>query len=197
MNVEPLYSENRPSNLDEDRPTLFPTSALVALEFDHIGLIVPDIAGGRAFLQAALGISCWTALVEDPGLRVSVQFGSAPGSPLVYELIAPLGEVSPIVNALRQGKSILNHVAYRTPCLADAVAQLRTLNCFPAGEAQPAVAYGGCLIQFWVSPLRFLIELIEKPEHCHAFEPASPAAGDAIAGSASLSQLLPAAEIEG
>jgi methylmalonyl-CoA/ethylmalonyl-CoA epimerase len=179
------------SNLDEDRPTLHPPSAPVALEFDHIGVIVSDLAAGRVFLRGALGISCWTAPIDDPGIRVSVQFGSAPGSPLVYELVAPLGEGSPVANALRQGKGILNHVAYRTPSLAQAAGQLRALNCFPAGEAQPAVAYGGALIQFWVSPLRFLIELIEKPEHGHAFEDASPAHTPLISPASPISQAPP------
>ncbi len=154
-----------------------------ALEFDHIGLIVADLAAGRAFLEAALGIACWTPVTHDPGIRVSVQFGSAQfasaqlgsaaGSAVVYELIAPLGEDSPIAGALRQGKSILNHVAYLTPDLAESAARLRALSCFAAGEPQPAVAYHGRLIQFWVSPLRFIIELIEKPGHRHPFsEPA-------------------------
>jgi methylmalonyl-CoA/ethylmalonyl-CoA epimerase len=140
-----------------------------ALEFDHIGLIVADLTAARAFLEAALGIACWTPITDDPGIRVSVQFGSASDSAVVYELIAPLGEDSPIAAALRQGKSILNHVAYLTPDLAASAAHLRALGCFAAGEPKPALAYHGRLIQFWVSPLRFIIELIEKPGHRHPF----------------------------
>jgi methylmalonyl-CoA/ethylmalonyl-CoA epimerase len=159
----------------EDPSILIPPSAPVtleaaALEFDHIGLIVADLAAGRDFLATALGITCWTLVTDDPGIRVSVQFGSAQfGSAVVYELIAPLGEDSPIAGALRQGKSILNHVAYLTLNLAESASRLRALGCFAAGEPQPAVAYHGQLIQFWVSPLRFIIELIEKPGHRHAF----------------------------
>ncbi len=141
----------------------------VALEFDHIGLIVGELAAGRAFLQHALGLTCWTDSIDDPGIKVRVQFGSAPGSPIVYELVAPLGEDSPVAGALRNSKSILNHMAYRTPDLRQSAAHLRGMGCFPAGDPQPAVAYSGCLIQFWVSPLRFLIELIEKPGHRHRF----------------------------
>lgn len=167
---------------------MIPPADSLALEFDHLGLIVPDLAAGRAFLQAALGITRWTPVTDDPGLRVSVQFGSAPGSSIVYELIAPLGDGSPIAGTLRQGKSILNHVAYLTPSLAESAAHLRALGCFATGDPQPAVAYNGCLIQFWISPLRFLIELIEKPGHRHPlagpastestppFGPATPAA---------------------
>jgi methylmalonyl-CoA/ethylmalonyl-CoA epimerase len=153
-------------------------------DFDHIGLIVADLAAGRAFLEGALGISRWTPVTDDPGIRVSVQFGAAPGSSILYELVAPLGADSPITGALRQSKSILNHVAYLTPNLAESAAHLRAMSCFPTGDPQPAVAYSGCLIQFWVTPLRFLIELIEKPGHRHLFvDPAG--LSDAPAGASS------------
>jgi hypothetical protein len=47
--------------------------------------------------------------------------------------------------------------------------QLRAQGCVAAGEARPAVAYGGQRVQFWISPLKFMIELVEAPEHRHAF----------------------------
>ena len=154
-------------------PADIPATAAIAvadpsLELDHLGLIVPELEAGRAFLQA-LGVSRWTRVIEDPVLRVCVQFGSASGGGLNYELIAPLGEVSPIANALRTGKHILNHLAYLTNDLQTAADRLREAGCYPAGEPKPAVAYGGSLVQFWMSPLRFVIELIEKPGHRHMF----------------------------
>ena len=141
-----------------------------SLELDHLGLIVPDIAVGRSFLEKTLGVTRWTPVVDDPGLSVSVQFGSTPGGQLTYELIAPLGEATPIANALRTGKHILNHLAYLTPDLEASAAHLREQGCYPAGEPRPALAYEGRLVQFWMSPLRFVIELIEKPGHRHPFE---------------------------
>jgi len=141
----------------------------LTLELDHIGLIVPDIATGRNFLAAALGVTRWTPVVDDPVLQVSVQFGATPGHPLTYELVAPLGEDAPIANALRTGKHILNHLAYLTPNLEVSGERLRQAGCWPAGEPKPALAYEGRRIQFWMSPLRFVIELIEKPGHRHNF----------------------------
>jgi methylmalonyl-CoA/ethylmalonyl-CoA epimerase len=142
-----------------------------SLEFDHLGLIVPTLAAGRDFLAATLGITHWTAATDDPGLRVSVQFGTAPTCGPTYELISPFGDDSPIANALRQAKHILNHVAYLTPDLDLSAAHLREQGCYPAGEPHPALAYDGRHVQFWLSPLRFVIELIEKPGHRHLFEP--------------------------
>ena len=149
-----------------------PAGAPEILFFDHLGLIVPDLAGGRDFLASALGVVRWTPAVDDERLQVRVQFGSSAAGSMVYELIAPFGERSPIANALRSGKHILNHVAYRTADLEKAGQRLRSQGCYPAGDAQPAMAYGGKRVQFFVSPLRFVIELVEKPEHQHAFEEA-------------------------
>jgi methylmalonyl-CoA/ethylmalonyl-CoA epimerase len=145
-----------------------------SLQFDHLGLIVPDLAAGRQFLERTLGITLWTPITPDPCMGVSVQFGTAPPGSLqnagpTYELVSPFGEDSPVANALRQGKHILNHVAYLTPDLDLSSEALRAEGCFPACAARPAQAYGGARVQFWISPLRFVIELIEKPNHQHAF----------------------------
>jgi methylmalonyl-CoA/ethylmalonyl-CoA epimerase len=140
-----------------------------ALELDHLGLIAFELEAARGFLERALRITRWTEITNDPVLRVAVQFGTAEAGGLIYELIAPLGEDSPIANALRSGKHILNHVAYLTPDLAASGEHLRAEGCWQAGPPLPALAYGGAQVQFWVSPLRFVIELIEKPGHRHAF----------------------------
>lgn len=144
--------------------------ATPALLFDHLGVIVSDLGEGRAFLEKALGMGRWTEAIEDVGLGVTVQFGAAAGAVgPVFELVAPLGTASPVAGQLGRGKGVLNHLAYRTEDLAAAAEHLRTTGCFPTSAPHPALAYGGALVQFWVSPLRFLIELIAKPEHEHAF----------------------------
>jgi methylmalonyl-CoA/ethylmalonyl-CoA epimerase len=145
------------------------SSTKADLALDHIGLIVPDLATGRDFLTTTLGITRWTPITNDPVLHVSVQFGAAPGHPLTYELIAPFGDQSPIASALRTGKNILNHLAYLTPNLETSGDHLRQSGCYPVGDPLPALAYQGRRVQFWISPLRFIIELIEKPGHVHPF----------------------------
>jgi len=138
------------------------------MTFDHIGLVVEDIVAGRAFLEATLQLNQWTAITHDEALGVSVQFGRSETTPTI-ELISPLGATSPITAALRGSKSILNHLAYTVENLAEAGLDLRGQGCLPAGDPKPARAYGGAHVQFWVSPLRFLIELIEAPGHAHPF----------------------------
>ncbi len=41
----------------------------------------------------------------------------------------------------------------------------------PVGPAKPAKAFGGAKVQFLLSELGFLIELIEAPNHRHTFRP--------------------------
>ena len=139
------------------------------LHFDHIGLVVADLSEGRRHLTGTLQISRWTESVDDHGIGVSVQFGLGDSGPCV-ELIAPLGEESPVANALRKGHRILSHLAYITAEIQAAGEALEREGCVSTGPAHPAVAYGGALVQFWISPLRFIIELIEAPGHQHAYQ---------------------------
>jgi methylmalonyl-CoA/ethylmalonyl-CoA epimerase len=139
------------------------------LIFDHLGLVVPTLEEGRSHLAGALDIIQWTTPFDDAGIGVSVQFGKQGAGGPAFELIAPLGPASPVAGALRSGKQILSHVAYRTDDIAASGERLREQGCVATGPAQGAVAYGGRPVQFFVSPLRFMIELIEAPDHEHLY----------------------------
>lgn len=139
-----------------------------SLRFDHLGLVVGEIDSGRDFLAGALGVQRWTEVITDPDLGVSVQFGLGDDGPC-FELVAPLGDRSPVRGALRSRGNILNHVAYLTDRLQSQGERMRSMGCVAAGKPRPAVAYGGRMVQFWVSPLRFMVELVEAPEHEHVY----------------------------
>lgn len=128
--------------------------------FDHIGLFVRDIDEGRRQLQALLPIESWTDTVEDAGMNVRVQFGRD-RSGIRYELVAPLAEPNPVSGVLAAGKNILNHVAYRCGDLDATGAALRGQGAAPLGRPQPASAFGGRRVAFFLTPLRFIIELVE------------------------------------
>jgi methylmalonyl-CoA/ethylmalonyl-CoA epimerase len=138
------------------------------LQFDHLGLVVKSLAKGRKVLAAMLGIAHWTQEFRDPVNGVLLQFCRDP-SGLCYELLEPLDETSPVYPALAGGKAILNHVAYRVEDLPSQGERLRLAGCAPTSEPKPAIAYGGRSVQFFVSPLRFVIELIEAPAHEHIY----------------------------
>lgn len=143
--------------------------APAAWRFDHLGLVVKRLDKGRERLASLLAITDWTTGIEDPVNGVRLQFGRDPAG-VVYELLEPIDEDSPVFGALQSGKAILNHVAYRTPDLAAGAAHLAKAGAARVGDPKPAIAYGGRPIQFFVTPLRFVVELIEAPDHVHAFD---------------------------
>jgi methylmalonyl-CoA/ethylmalonyl-CoA epimerase len=140
------------------------------MQFDHVGLVVKSVAKGREVLSQMLRIEDWTEEFCDPVNGVRLQFGRDPAG-VVYELLEPLDESSPVYPALAGGKAILNHVAYLVDDLGAAGEHMRRAGCAPTSEPKPAIAYDGRNIQFFVSSLRFVIELIEAPGHTHLFNP--------------------------
>jgi methylmalonyl-CoA/ethylmalonyl-CoA epimerase len=119
-------------------------------------------------LGGLLDIRAWTVEFSDSINGVVCQFGRDV-SGVCYELLEPIGESSPVFPALQSGRAILNHTAYLVDDLAAAGERLHRHGCARTAEPRPAVAYGGCRIQFFVTPLRFVIELIEAPGHEHAY----------------------------
>jgi methylmalonyl-CoA/ethylmalonyl-CoA epimerase len=142
--------------------------AVSTRRFDHIGIVVAELAAGRELLSDLMDVSHWTEVFEDAGIGVLVQFARGETGPC-YELIAPFGDASPIAGSLRGGRNILNHVAYLVTDLDAEAVRMLEQGCIATGAAQPAVAYGGHRVQFWMSPLRFLVELIEAPDHEHRY----------------------------
>ena len=141
-----------------------------AVQFDHLGLVVKSLGKGREALAGALMIRDWTEEFRDPVNGVRIQFGRDPAG-VVYELLEPLDESSPVHSALATSKAILNHVAYRVADLDAHAERMRNAGCMPTSEPKPAIAYGGRRIPFFVTPVRLIIELIEAPDHAHAYIP--------------------------
>lgn len=138
------------------------------MQFDHIGIVVSELADGRAVMGTAFGIRHWTIEFEDPVNDVYVQFGRC-SSAVCYELIAPLSAASPVWPVIRRGVNTVNHVAYLVSSLAEETKRLGDQGFTIIGQPKPAIAYGGKPIQFVTSPSRLLFELIEAPGHRHEF----------------------------
>lgn len=139
------------------------------MTFDHIGIVTEDLKSGRSALASIFDIVGWSDEFRDPVNCVFVQF-CRDSSGICYELIAPLGDHSPVSTALRTRRNILNHVAYLVPDLSAARDRLRDAGAIPTADPNPAVAYGGKQIQFFLTPMQFIVELIEASDH--------PAIGD-------------------
>jgi methylmalonyl-CoA/ethylmalonyl-CoA epimerase len=138
------------------------------LIFDHIGIVVPEVEDGCSRLRAILGRLRWTERFDDSNLGVSVRF-ARDAAGIVYEIIAPYGDNSPVSRALKSRSDLLNQLAYRTQSLSTSVARLRAARAVPIGHARPALAFGGASVQFLMTELGFLIELIEIDRIFHKF----------------------------
>jgi methylmalonyl-CoA/ethylmalonyl-CoA epimerase len=159
---------------DSTAPASAPASALDGARFDHIGVVVRTLDKGRLCLSQTLGIVHWTVPLVDTVNGVHLMFGRDPCG-VVYELLAPLDPSSPVQAALQARKNLLNHTAYLVPDLAQAAQRMRAAGCAPTAEPKAAIAYGNRPIQFFVTPLNTIIELIEAPEHRHLFvSPVAP-----------------------
>jgi methylmalonyl-CoA/ethylmalonyl-CoA epimerase len=143
--------------------------ATMTLVFDHVGIVVRDIDEGCRNLEAVLGELQWTQRFDDSGLGVSVQF-ARDTQMMVYELIAPYGSGSPIERTLRARRDLLNQIAYRTDSLSAAASHLRETGAVPVSKPHPALAFNGANVQFFLTKLGFLIEVIEQIEDGHKFE---------------------------
>ena len=129
--------------------------------FDHIGLFVADMEVGRETLSRLLPLLSYSEVIEDPLLKVRVQF-CTDTSGIRYELVAPFGEGNPVSGVLERDTNILNHVAYRVTDLKAEALRLRKAGSIPLGPARPAVAFGGRPVMFLLTPMRFIVELIEE-----------------------------------
>jgi methylmalonyl-CoA/ethylmalonyl-CoA epimerase len=156
-----------PTNLGSDTHRRGPKETDV--RFDHIGIIVADLPAGLQMLRDQFAVAKWTHPFSDPVNDVHVQFGcDAAGT--CYELIAPFSKNSPVWRSLRTGNNITNHVAYIVADLSAARDKLLAADFSPVSDPNPAVAYGGANIQFFMSPIFSLVELIEAPGHQHQYQ---------------------------
>jgi methylmalonyl-CoA/ethylmalonyl-CoA epimerase len=151
-----------------DAPSVLEPQQRHLVRLDHLGIVVPTLEAGRAAMVGIFEIRDWTREFRDEINRVYVQFGRDPTG-VCYELIAPLAPDSPVSSALRKADRILNHVAYITADLEAAGAKLCEGGALVLDKPKPAIAYGGRRIQFFFTPLQFIVELVEAPDHHHRF----------------------------
>ena len=138
------------------------------MRFDHLGIIAPDLASGRALLGSAIGVGQWSREYEELCQDVFAQFGRC-ASGICYEIIAPRSATSPIARALASRTHTIHHVAYLVADLAREAGRLADAGLVPVGPAKPGLVFGNRPVQFFVSPSRFVLELIEAPDHQHEF----------------------------
>ena len=131
------------------------------MDFDHIGIFCKNLKIGRNYFSKIFEIKKKSKEFSDSRLNVKVQFLYDEKN-IKYELIAPLGKKNPVDLSLKKNKNIINHIAYKTKSFQKEISRFRKMACIPLDKPKPAIAFQGKKIIFFLTPLRFIIELIEN-----------------------------------
>jgi len=132
-----------------------------AFTFHHLGVAVKSIAKAIPIYQDLFGYELLSGPFDDPIQCVSVCFlGQARGE-IVVELIAPLGENTPIDRVLMKGGGAY-HTCYEVENLDETLATLKSKKCIIVSGPVPAVAFNNRRIAWLFTPTQQLVELLEK-----------------------------------
>lgn len=130
--------------------------------FHHLGVAVKSIAKAIPVYQDLFGYEVVSGPFDDPIQSVSVCFlqRQAPGD-MVVELIAPLGDNTPIDRVLAKGGGAY-HVCYEVEDIEGTLAGLKSKKCIVVSGPVPAVAFDNRRIAWLFTPTQQLIELLER-----------------------------------
>jgi methylmalonyl-CoA/ethylmalonyl-CoA epimerase len=133
-----------------------------AFAFHHLGVAVKSIAKAIPIYKDLFGYELISGPFDDPLQRVSVCFlGRQAAGEIVIELIAPLGNDTPIDRVIAKGGGAY-HTCYDVENLDAAVETLRSKKCILVGEPVPAVAFANRRIAWLFTPTNQLVELVER-----------------------------------
>lgn len=129
---------------------------------DHIGLLSKNIEKSVTTLFPILGIIETSDIIVDPLQDVKAVFAKTEQG-LILEFLEPMSDNSPIKNSLDKNNNLIHHLAYRTNNLAKSAESIRDTRGMPIGDPKEGIAFGNALIQFFILPDGWLLELIEQP----------------------------------
>jgi methylmalonyl-CoA/ethylmalonyl-CoA epimerase len=130
--------------------------------FAHIGVAVNDLELARRSFGELFGYDLKSGPFDDPIQRVRVCFLATPdGQAPVIELIAPLGDDSPIKQLLARGGGAY-HLCFEVADMQKALAEAKNKGCILVSGPVPAVAFQGRRIAWLYTAARQLVEFVER-----------------------------------
>ena len=131
------------------------------MKFHHIGIFCNTINEGKKNILNLFKPKKISKITYDKNLGVKVLFITDKDN-IMYEIVAPYGKKNPVSKILKQKKNILNHIAYKVKNFDNVILKLRSKGFAPLGRAQPALAFKNMRVCFFLTPLNFIIEVIES-----------------------------------
>lgn len=129
--------------------------------FHHLGIFVKSIDKSSIIFSRDLKVQKISEIIVDENLQVKVQFFKNENG-ITYELVEGIGKKNPVANTLEKNKNILNHVAYTSKQFDNQLKELNDYGYINISNISKSVAFNGNRIVFLLSPLNFIIELIEN-----------------------------------
>ncbi len=125
---------------------------------NHVAIAVPDLEAAAASYRTVLGATV-SSPQDEPDHGVTVVFVELPNTKI--ELLAPLGESSPIAPFLeRNPAGGMHHICYEVEDLAAARDHLKAEGARVLGDGEPKIGAHGKPVLF-LHPKDFMGTLIE------------------------------------
>lgn len=129
------------------------------LRFHHIGIACRDIDATKAFYEAQ-GYTA-SEIIDDLLQDVHICFLNNSEMPLI-ELLAPIGNKSPINRTLEVSGVTPYHICYEVDDIIEASKELKSQHFVQVSKPTPACAIDNKRVCFLYSKNNGLIELVER-----------------------------------
>lgn len=126
----------------------------------HIGIAVADMQRAIRDYEQLFAYRLISGPFDDPIQHVSVSFLSRGEDDTLMELVAPLGEKSPVTGLLKRGGGTY-HVCYEVPVIETAIDHMTANGAFQISQPVPAVAFAQRRIAWLRTSTGLLVELVE------------------------------------
>ena len=133
-----------------------------ALRLHHMGFVVADITTAMPAFVRSMAAQWDGKIFEDPLQKARVAFLTTRPGDAQIELVAPVGDGSPVQRFLTERGGGMHHLCYEVADLEAELAAFRSRGAAIASRPKPAVAFGGRRIAWVITSEKFLVELLEE-----------------------------------
>jgi methylmalonyl-CoA/ethylmalonyl-CoA epimerase len=133
-----------------------------AMEFHHVGVAVRNLSDSATAFRSLLGYEIVSGPFDDPIQKVSVCFLSRGGADPWVELVAPLGQNSPVDRILKRGGGTY-HLCYQVQDIQATIRHMVAQRSILISGPTPAVAFEMRSIAWLMTRPGLLVELVQAP----------------------------------